>query len=365
MSATAANREFESIQADPTATPEDVAWDAFLAAHPFGHHEQSSVYGQLRKSYGFETERVVLHRQGRIVGGAQVLWRRTPIGRIAVVKRGPLARDDDPAVISELVQQLDKLAQRRKFAIQRVETFMPQQTAREALAAHGFEPRQSWGSIQPSVMIRLDGDDDGLLARMTHKGRYNIRRAERFGVEVRIGDAGTLGDFYQLHANSADHQDFAIFDRSYFEYLLEVFGPSGHVQQFIAYHRDQPVAALFNTIVGDYMLYGWGGIDRGDEARKLMANYLLHFQAMSWARKYGCKYYDMVGISEQTMSGLTQFKTRIAPERIRWPATMWKFYGPLAPLRSLATEVTWARSTLRSPVLRAARRLGLRPQMPW
>ena len=125
------------------------------------------------------------------------------------------------------------------------------------------------------------------------------------------------------------------------------------------------MAALFNTIVGDYMLYGWGGIERGDEARKLLANYLLHFQAMSWARKHGCKYYDMVGISEQTMSGLTQFKTRIAPERIRWPATMWKFYGGLGPMRSWLTEAAWSAPYVRRQVLRASRRFGLRPQMPW
>ena len=171
MIATAAPaREFESIQVDPAALPEDAAWDAFIAAHPFGHHEQSSMYGRLRKAFGFEAERVVLRRQERIIGGAQVLWRQTPIGRIAFVKRAPIALDDDREVLGRIVDELDRMARDHRFAVMRFDTFTPQDAAREVLATKGFEPHGYWGGESLSARILLTGGDEAILARMTPKG---------------------------------------------------------------------------------------------------------------------------------------------------------------------------------------------------
>ncbi|NHA15372.1 peptidoglycan bridge formation glycyltransferase FemA/FemB family protein [Thioalkalivibrio sp. XN279] len=343
----------------------EAAWDAFLGRHPFGHHEQSSLYGQLRSAYGYDSDRVILKQGGEVVGGAQVMWRSTPIGRIGIVQRGPLSLNDDAGLLAQVMDQLDGFAREHRISILRVETFAQQHAAREVLVAKGFESRTDWWGEHLTSRIEVSGSDQDVLARMKPKGRYNIRLARRLGVEVRTGSRDSLDEFYALYSMSAAHKGFGMFDRAYFEYLLDVFGPSGRVQQFVAYHDNRPVAALFNTVVGEHMLYGWGGVDRSDDVRKLMAGYLLHFKAMQWARDHGCRFYDLLGISETSTGGLTRFKTRIAPEHFRWPVTMWKYYGPLASVRSTATQVAWSMPTLRNLVIRAGRRLGLHETMPW
>ncbi len=349
----------------PPMATEAAAWDAFVASHPCGHHEQSSLYGKVRHAYGYEIDRVVLRQAGEIAGGAQLMWRRTPIGRIGVVQRAPLALDDEPELLAQVVEELEGLAEALHLAVLRVETFAPQGTARTVMSAKGFVPRKYWGGEHLTSRIRLPGNDEEVLGRMTPKGRYNIRRAQRLGVEVRQGGREMLEEFYRLYALSAAHKGFVLFEPGYFEYLLDVFGATGRVALFTAYHENRPVAALFNMIVGEHMLYGWGGVDRSEEVRKLMAGYLLHYEAMKWARDRGCEYYDMLGISATSTAGLTRFKTRIAPERFRWPTAMWKYYGRLGSARAVAAEAAWSRPMLKKLVTGGARRLGLRPTMPW
>ena len=216
-----------------------------------------------------------------------------------------------------------------------------------------------------AARIRLDGTDDELLARMTQKGRYNIRLAMRCDVDIRVGDVCPMDDFYHLHKMTAEHQHFPIFPIEYYDYLWRTFGASGRVQYFVAYYNDRPIATAFNTLVGQHMLYGWGGIHRGDYERKLMAGYLLHFRAMGWARDHGCTHYDLGRIAETSRPGITQFKTRIAPVRFHWPVPMRKYYGPLRALRPVASDFAWSNSLLRRSVNHIARRLGLSPKMPW
>ncbi|NGP53695.1 peptidoglycan bridge formation glycyltransferase FemA/FemB family protein [Thioalkalivibrio sp. XN8] len=346
-------------------TSEELEWDAFVSRNPLGHHEQTSMYARMRLAYGFSCERVVIHSSGQIVGGAQVLFRRTPIGTFGVLQRGPLAREDDPDVLAAVVERLDEVAQEARAVSLRVQTFCLQANARAALEMDGFIEDESWVGRQTTTVARLGFSDEDLLARMAKQGRYKTRLAKRSGVVVSVGGADTLEEFFALHQMTAEHHGFPIFPRSYYNYIWSLFADGGRVQQFIAVHDGKPVAAILNAIVGDHMLYGWGGTDRSDAASKLAANYLLHYEAMKWARDHGCSLYDMLGISLQQQDGLTRFKTRVAPELKTWPAPIRKWYGPLPGLRANASTFAWSRPIARKVVKRIARQVGLAPKMPW
>lgn len=340
-----------------TSDASDDEWDAFVAAHPDGHHEQSSWYGKSRADWGFRCDRVVVREGGRIVGGLQALAQPTPVGTLALVLRAPLAVADNPHVLARVIEELDRLAKRRSYASVRVETFPTQIAARAALEGGGFRSSAAWHGERHSIQIPLTLSDKELLARMKPKGRYNVRVAERAGVTIRTGEASSLGEFFELHRTTASHQGFPVFPRVYFDYVWRLFGTSKKAQLFLAYHGGKPVTAIFNTIVGGRLYYGWGGMSRDPEHRKLMANYLLHFFAMGWAREHGCTHYDLVGV--------TEFKEKLARDEIQWPLPQCKFYGPLRALHSVLKETAWSTLFLRRNVDRVARRLGLRRQMPY
>jgi lipid II:glycine glycyltransferase (peptidoglycan interpeptide bridge formation enzyme) len=335
----------------------DDEWDAFLAAHPDGHHEQSSQHGKNRADWGFRCDRVVVREGGQIVGGLQALAQPTPVGTLALVLRGPLAVDDNPHVLARVVHELDRLAERRSYTSVRVETFPTQVASRTALENGGFRSSVGWHGERRSLLVPLSFADKELLARMKPKGRYNVGVAQRAGVTIRTGDASSLDAFFELHRTTASHQGFPVFPREYFDYVWRLFGTTKKAQLFLAYHGGKPISAIFNTIVGGRLYYGWGGMSREPEHRKLMANYLLHFAAMGWAREHGCTHYDLVGV--------TEFKEKLERDQIQWPLPQRKFYGPLGAFRRALTEFAWSTPSLRRAVDMVARRMGLRRRIPY
>lgn len=336
---------------------DDEEWDAFVAAHPDGHHEQSSAFARSRSACGFLCDRVIVREGGLIVGGCQILSQRTPLGIMALALRSPLSIDDNPSYLGQVMTEIDAVAKRRPYSCVRVELLPTQIASHRALEAAQFRSSAAWFGTRPSLVIPLSQSDEEVLSRMKPKGRYNLRVAQRAGLIVRMGDVADIGDFFSLHEATASFQGFPTFPRSYFDYVWRMFGEAGKASLFLAHHGDKPIAAIFNTIVGNRMYYGWGGMNRDPDQRKLMANYLLHYAAVGWARKRGCTHYDLVGV--------TDFKEKLAREEIQWPLAQWKFYGPIREIRYRLMNLTWSVPALRRSVDAVARRAGLRAPIPY
>ena len=336
---------------------DDRVWDGFVADLADGHHEQTTRYGELRREHGFDVDRVVIMQGNDVMGGAQVLVRSSPVGRFAHVYRAPLVRGSDPLLCARVVAALEDRARAARWSSLRVDTFPSQIDARKALDRAAFVPTSTWTDRCISRACLLDVDRDSLFAAMTSKGRYNVRRAERYGVEVRVGGLSDVPSFFELHQGTAKHQGFPVFPESYFRDTLEVFGESGRAFLFMAYLGDVPIAAIFDMIVGRRMYYCWGGMDRRPHHARTMANYLLHFRAMNVAREHGCVEYDLVGDSE--------FKRKLTDRVVPWPAPRRKFFGLLSSARERLFEYSGTRPRVRSLITRAVHRLGLEPTMPW
>ena len=59
---------------------DDPEWDAFLAATPGGtYQQQTSLWARTKTFVGFRARRIVARREGRVVGGMQILVRRFPV----------------------------------------------------------------------------------------------------------------------------------------------------------------------------------------------------------------------------------------------------------------------------------------------
>jgi lipid II:glycine glycyltransferase (peptidoglycan interpeptide bridge formation enzyme) len=337
----------------------DAEWDAFVAGHPDGHPEQSSAFGRSRRRHGFALDRIALRSGGRIIGGALLLWQRTPVGKLATVLRGPLAPPGDALTMDRVVHALDRLAVRRSYASIRAELLPTQSDARTALLLVGFRPSSAWAELgeRPSLVVPLSISHDDVLAQMKKRGRYNIRHAERSGVTVEVGGGPSLGEFYDLYRSTASFQAFPSFPRKYFETLWGSFGRTGKLQLFVARVHGVAVAAILNVIAGGRCYYTWGGMDRSPAYSQLCANYLLHYFAMWWARAHGCTHYDL--------SGTSDFKERLGLQEIVWSAPLRKCYGSFGGLRSEAVEATWRSAGARGLVSSCAARLGLRARMPY
>jgi len=144
-------------------------------------------------------------------------------------------------------------------------------------------------------VVNLERTEEELLAAMKQKTRYNIRLAEKKGVQVR--QSSDLRGFYRMMQITAKRDGFALHDFSYYQHVFQVFEPRGKCALLEAHLDNQPLAYLMVFLHRERSWYFYGASD--DESRNLMPTYLLQWEAMRWAKARGAASYDLWGIPDE------------------------------------------------------------------
>lgn len=314
----------------PTLTAAD--WAAFLADHPDAHLLQTTAWGDLKASFGWQVVRLAADG-----AGAQVLLRRLPLGlRLAYLPKGPVG-PPSPG----LLQALDEACRARGAFLLKVEP--DEEDSAEASArwrGAGFLP--SPHAIQPvrTLLVSLEGEEDSLLARMHPKTRYNIRLAGRKGVTVRPWE--DVEAFAAMLAETARRNRFGAHAPAYYRRAYDLFHPHGACELLVAEYRGEPLAALMVFAHGPRAWYFYGAST--ERERQRMPTYLLQWEAMRWARARGCRTYDLWGVPDADRErleaeftrrrdglwGVYRFKRGFGGDLVRWTGAWDRPYHPAA-----------------------------------
>lgn len=211
-----------------------------------------------------------------------------------------------------------------------------------------FSCKKSSQDIQPpdTVILSLDKTEEELLAHMKSKWRYNIHLAEKKGVKIRRGTSADIDIFYNLYETTAKRDGIAIHSKEYYKSLLES-GESAvnkeksgegnkipEVRIYIAAYEDVPLASIITLFSKREAVYLYGA--SSNEHRNLMPTYLLQWQAICDAKKYGSRVYDFYGMPptddpSHPMHGLYRFKTGFGGTIVHRPGSfdfpLSKVYG--------------------------------------
>lgn len=316
-----------------TTTIPDPVWDAFVASDPAGNFLQTIAWGEVKSRWGWWARRVAVRREGILAAGAQLLFRKAPLGRvIAYSPRGPIVTDEDPALLSTLLAEIHRLCRAERALLLTVEPGWPLPTPGVSrLHALGFRPAAA--SAQPSATILLDlrSDEEAILGQMHPKWRYNIRLAARKEVVVRVGGESDLGTFARLTALTGERDGFATRPPGYYEDVWRLFGPAARL--FLAEYAGQPLGAILVVRVGKTATYLYGA--SSNEERNRMPNHALQWAAIQWARGEGCHTYDFWGIppevpesgevtefGEGGLWGVFRFKQGFGGRIVKYPGTL-------------------------------------------
>jgi peptidoglycan pentaglycine glycine transferase (the first glycine) len=274
------------------AEDEDDRWDAFVASHRYGHLLQSSGWSRFRSGWGQRPCRVAVEdAHGRIVAGAQMLIQDTRAGAVAYVPRGPTCAPADESW--PLLREAVRRHSGGSIAV-RLEPHWPDSAeTRRWLRAAGLRAARP---VQPpsTVRIELTRAEAALLATMKQKWRYNVRLAQRHGVEVRLGGAQDLDAFGALLEQTARRDGFATRPAAYYADAWRAFGSDAHL--YLAERQGQLLAAIMVFHFGDTATYLYGA--SADAGREHMPNHLLQWEAMRAARDEGRRWYDLWGIPD-------------------------------------------------------------------
>lgn len=186
--------------------------------------------------------------------------------------------------------------------------------------------------IEPSQTLILDitKSEEELLAQMHEKWRYNIRLAERKGVEIKnfqfpptkprvLDKVGTIPNFqyeafWNLLEKTSKRQKIKIHPKEYYHKQLEINSEDFKAHLFVAEYESQAIAANIVVFFGQRATYLHGATSA--ENREAMAPHLLQWKQIREARRRGCAEYDFWGIvNEHTLDkrkkfweGFTRFK---------------------------------------------------------
>jgi lipid II:glycine glycyltransferase (peptidoglycan interpeptide bridge formation enzyme) len=231
--------------------------------------------------------------------------------------RGPVCDLDDRETVAELLEGAKQLARTfRSYCIKLDPDVTIDQTAfRDLLTSQGYrllDEGKNFEGIQPRFVFRLNIEgksEDELMAFFSSKTRYNIRLAQRKGVEVRLANEAGLDDFAALMLDTGLRDGFVTRPRSYFANILKNLGE--HARLFMAYHEGTAIAGTLAIHFGDKVWYLYGASSNAH--RNLMPNYLLQWTMIRWAAELGCRIYDFRGVSgdlseDNPLYGLYRFK---------------------------------------------------------
>ena len=294
-----------------------VEWEQWIEQFPDAHILQTSQWGQLKASFGWEPVRVVVHAGDGVSLGAQILFRKLPFGlQMGYIAKGPVGPGPEELLPASplreaLQREIDAVCRQRKAVFLKIEPDLWQADSREAERPEppgkGF--RKTAHSIQPlrTILVDLSGPEDQLLARMKQKTRYNIRLAQKRCVLVQ--SSSNLEAFYGLMTTTGDRDAFGVHSRDYYQRAYELFHPHGKCELLMATYEEEPLAALMVFAQGDRAWYFYGA--SSDHHRELMPTYLLQWEAMRWARNLGCTQYDLWGVPDASEEALeAQFTER-------------------------------------------------------
>lgn len=272
-------------------------WNDLAASSEGSGFMQSWEWSEFKEAEGAKVERLGIFDGGKLIAGAMVYRVDTTLGVSPLaMPHGPVLPWKDPAKAEAcfdlLKEKLAELAGRSGSPVARFEPFI---SARPAFL--GAALRAPLDLVPtPTLLVRLGGSDEEMLAAMTQKGRYNVRLAERKGVEVVSSGTNDLtGDFHELFELTCGRHAFNGEPLGFFTRLVEVLGPAGMARVYLATYQGMPAAAAVALFFGGRATYLYGGTS--PFLRHTMGSYAMHWRIMRDARDRGLKLYDMYGVA--------------------------------------------------------------------
>ena len=279
-----------------------------------------------RKTFNLEGENFwanIIEHNLPIVGKPACIAKRSIAGRYFYIPRGPEVKisnfkfqisnqiQSSNDEISKGIQELFDLAKKNNIGWIRIEPETEEilEIVRKNIkykivkAPHDVQPREIF-------VIDITKSEDELLAEMKAKTRYNIRLAEKKGVEVKISNFKFpisnkiqnsndkksnqyIEEFLRLTAVMAKRQGINSHPEKYYRKMLETI-PGDILKLYVAEHEGKVIAANLVVFYGDICIYLHGASD--DEYRNVMAPYLLQWHQICDAKKAGCVRYDLGGV---------------------------------------------------------------------
>ncbi|GBD89448.1 femAB family protein [bacterium BMS3Abin04] len=267
-------------------------------------------------NYGKNIEHFVISKDNKILGIALVRIFILPILKrgTAYIRWGPLWKLKDSAInLDNLTLVLTALwneyVTKRKLHLNIFPNIFKEKDNNliPVLTGIGFNLKEYDNPYQ-TIYLDLSPSLKELKKNFRKKWRYELNKSCKNELTITRGkDAKYFDEFLKLYKEMHQTKQFVEhINVESFKKMQQSLPDSLKMDVFLAYHEDEPIAALVGTNIGEIGIYLLGASAR--KGRELGASYQLQWYMLSWLKESGCKYYDLGGIDPEGAPGVTRFK---------------------------------------------------------
>lgn len=284
---------------------EKAAYDK-LASHPI----QSWEWGEFRKKTGNRVVRLGLYDGKKLEEGWQLTIHHIPNTNF---KLGVFLKGPKPT--AQMLLALKNFGKKENLIFIRMEPNVTK--IQKILKQVGARPGRPFFT-KSTFLIDLTKSEEELLVAMHPKTRYNIRVAQKHGVEVREDSSTEAFETYiNLMEETTSRQNFYAHTEKYHRLMWEALCPAGIARLLVAKYKGEIITAWVVFVWKDTLYYPYGA--SGDKYKNVMANYAMMWEAIKFGKQLGLKKFDLWGREEG--KGFTKFKEGFSPKVVEFLGT--------------------------------------------
>ena len=304
------------------AKDEQKIFDAFILKNK-GSFLQCSGWGELQHRSGRKMFKLLVQDQEEILLSALVLKYPEPFKKSYLyIPYGPvfnsnITEQKAKEAFALLLEKLKERAEKEDAMFLKVE--LDDLKIDLGLEGLGFIKSEKDAQARETLIMDVTQDEDVILKNMKQKTRYNIKVAQKHGVEVMEPEnkKQAFDNLYDLMKATEKRNGFSLHPKNYYQNMSDMFlGKEGVISQkiYVAKKGETVLASALVSFHGKRATYLFGG--SSDEYKNVMAPHLLHWHIIKDAKNMGCTEYDWWGIvTEKTRddkksvwSGFSRFK---------------------------------------------------------
>lgn len=272
---------------------EKEAYDSVIS-----HPVQSWAWGDFEKAQGHEVVRFGQFENDKMVGGYTVVFYHLPKLSYTVGKclRGPTINQD-------MILNVKKVAHEKKAIFVKFEPDVPEfyfKNGTDKYSCHA-EIDTSQVVVSPksmflpfSFVLDISKTEEELLQSMHPKTRYNIKVANRHGVEIKEeSNLSGLKTYLKLQQITTSRQGFYLHTPQYFQALWDTIGHTKIMKILNAYYQGKPISSVIAMVIKNRLFYVYAA--SSNESREVMAPTLAMWETIHLGKSLGCTSFDMWG----------------------------------------------------------------------
>mgnify|MGYP001371971133 FL=1 len=316
------------------------------------HPVQTWNWGEFQKSQGHTIFRFgVFDSKDNIKTAFTVSFHKIPKTKYSI---GTILRG--PKVTEEILKAVRKIAQDQNAIFVKFEPDIAKSEASMNFANLVVSPKVAF--YPHTFKVDLTKPEEKLLSDMHSKTRYNIKIANRYGVEVKemTNDKG-FEIYLKLLFDTTKRQGFYLHTLKYHRDLWKILKDTDMPHIMLASYQGKVLSAFMLFKLKDQLFYPYGA--SLDIHREVMAPTLLMWESIKLGQKMKCSIFDMWGClgpdakEGENGYGFHRFKQGFNGNPYEYVGTYDFVINPLFyKLYNLVDKLRWKLLRLKAKILR-------------